>query len=164
MDNGVKENVGEVQEVGDAGRCGHRPLRDPTGEPLAEGDVGEQVLWQLMAIGFADVCSHMAVEDGALVVRDTETLSPFQAAAVASIEKTASGVKLKFYDKLKALELLGRHYGLFEPGAPSVTENNLLSVLLRRTREEMDLCDIPELQQAAEPCHDLVEPGESANL
>ena len=149
-----------LTEEEDAGRCGHRPLRDPAGEPLAEEEVGKRVLWELMAIGFADVRDFLAVEQGALVIRDTGELSHSQTAAVASMEKTGGGVKLKFYDKLKALELLGRHYGLFEGGGTGGGESNLLGALLQKTREEVETSDIPELQQAPESCHDLVEPEE----
>ena len=182
METGVKENVGAVQERwgGSSGPSGGRSLQAERGDRAvsgwqiwdgssgpsggrslqAEEEVGKRVLWELMAIGFADVRDFLAVEQGALVIRDTGELSHSQTAAVASMEKTGGGVKLKFYDKLKALELLGRHYGLFEGGGTGGGESNLLGALLQKTREEVETSDIPELQQAPESCHDLVEPEE----
>jgi len=66
---------------------------------------------------------------------------------------------VKFYDKLKALELLGKYMGLFEGklSREEKEENNLLEAILKATREEVDIHDIPELQQAAAVGHDLVE-------
>ena len=65
---------------------------------------------------------------------------------------------LKFYDKLKALELLSKLMGLFDGKSfPEQQENNLLEEILKATREEMDIHDIPELQQTADAGDDLVE-------
>lgn len=39
--------------------------------------------------------------------------------------------------------------------------NNLLEEILAATQEEVETDDIPEIQQAADACHDLVEPAGS---
>ncbi|MBR2937741.1 MAG: terminase small subunit [Oscillospiraceae bacterium] len=69
----------------------------------------ERVLQELAAIAFARVPDYMD-SDGTLKLG----LKPLQGAAIASIEKGSAGVKVKFYDKMKALELLGKHFGLSE--------------------------------------------------
>ena len=48
---------------------------------------------------------------------------------------------------MKALELLGKHFGLFE-GKESMEEqdNNLLEAILQATRQEVDIRDVSELQ------------------
>jgi len=113
-------------------------------------------LEELWGIATARVTDFMEVRDGVLTVADTEILSPRQMAAVASIERGTGGIKLKFYDKLKALELLGKYLGLFD-GGPELPPSPLLERLLEQTRKEVDTYDLPELQQTAADRHDLVE-------
>ena len=44
---------------------------------------------------------------------DTDQLSPDKRAAIAGIKEGKFGIEVKGYDKLKALELLGQHLGMF---------------------------------------------------
>lgn len=94
-----------------------------------------RILQELGHIAFANATELIAVEDGQLVVADTGTLSREQAAAIASVEKSSGGLKVKFYDKLKALELLGKAVGLFDGSVSEQTDNGLLEAILEATRE-----------------------------
>ena len=122
----------------------------------------KKVVEELAAIGFARATDFLRVSDGELTIRSTDELSKFDQAAIASMERTSSGIRLKFYDKMKALELLGKYLGMFD-GIPEETgqRNDLLEAILAATGEVISEDDIPELQQAAADCHDLVEPAGS---
>ena len=119
----------------------------------------EGIVKELAAIGFARVTDYMQIENGELKIR--EKLRSAQGAAIASIERSPTGIKVKFYDKMKALELLGKHLGLFEgkDSRGDGGDNNLLEAIIRATQEALETDDIPELQQAAAAGHDLVEPA-----
>ena len=125
----------------------------------------KQVVDELAAIGFARATNFLSVSEGELTIRNTDSLSKADQAAIASIERTTGGIKLKLYDKMKALELLGKYMGMFE-GKPEEEENrnNLLEAILAATGEEVDIGDIPEIQQAADACYDLVEPSRSYGI
>lgn len=117
----------------------------------------ERIMKELAAIAFARAPDYLVVEKGEVNLK--ERLKPLARAAVASIEKSSTGIKVKFYDKMKALELLGKLLKMFdEQGMEQQTEeNNLLEAILAATREEMDTHDIPEIQQTADAGDDLVE-------
>ena len=96
------------------------------------------VVEELAAIGFARATNFLWVSDGELTIRSTDTLSKADQAAIASVERTSNGIRLKFYDKMKALELLGKYMGMFE-GKPTEEEarNNLLEAILAATQKKL---------------------------
>jgi phage terminase small subunit len=123
---------------------------------LEGGDAGEimarrkitpqQVMEELAVIAFASVPDYLDLENGDVRLR--ENLESKQRSAIASVEKSTTGIKIKFYDKMKALELLGKHFGLFEgkENMEKSQENNLLEAILQATRQEVDTDDVSELQ------------------
>lgn len=118
-----------------------------------------EVLEQLRAIAMAKVTDVLQVREGELEIRSTDQLSRDAEAAIAAIEKTGSSLKVKFYDKLKALELLGKFLGLFDRmGADQDSDNDLIKTILDSTKGVIDTHDLPEIQQAAAAGDDLVEP------
>lgn len=112
----------------------------------------EKILQELGAIAFARTTDVLAVRDGALTVADTATLPPELACAVAAVEKGPGGIKVKLYDKLKALELLGKAVGLFDGSAQEQQENGLLEAILAATSAEY-----PVQTTATSPCGELAE-------
>ena len=118
----------------------------------------QAVLEEIKAIGLARATDLLEIQGGALVVKDTADLPSDLYPAIASIEKTSLGLKIKFYDKLKALELLGKCSGLFDEREPdSHGQTNLLQAIVVSTKEDLRYDDLPELQQAAAAGDDLVE-------
>jgi len=74
----------------------------------------DRVLEELAKIGFSNIKDYLAFEDGVLKIYNTEEIPDELAAAIGSIKETKHGTSLKLHDKLKALENLGRHLGMFK--------------------------------------------------
>lgn len=74
----------------------------------------DRVLRELAAVAFANGTDYASVVSGLVMMNDTEDLTQEQKAAIVSIKQTKEGVEVKLADKMKALELLAKHLGLFE--------------------------------------------------
>ena len=86
----------------------------------------DRVVKELARVASADAADYAQVEtrivekdDGTEVsyqtvtLKNTAELSPEQRTAIAGIKQGTNGIEVKLCDKLKALELLGRHIGMF---------------------------------------------------
>ena len=80
----------------------------------------DRVLRELAAIAFSDRTELAQVgEYGEVTFTPTEHLKDEVKKTIAGIENGKYGTKVTTYDKVKALELLGKHLGLFDgSGAP----------------------------------------------
>lgn len=74
----------------------------------------DKVLEELAAIAFARVTDYAEVKDDQVIIKDTSGLSGNQIKAIAGIKQGKFGIEVKLSDKEKALELLGRHLGMFK--------------------------------------------------
>lgn len=73
-----------------------------------------RIIEELSRIAFADPRELMRWGPGGVELAESSTLSPEAAAGVSEVSEGRGGViRLKKHDKVKALELLGRHFGLF---------------------------------------------------
>lgn len=104
----------------------------------------DRVIRELAAIAFAKATDHTRVsEDGQVEVLPTQAWPEGQARAAASIKAGRYGVTVSNYDKLKALELLGKHLGMFDGrGSLEVEENDLLERLMEGLSEEDEVSDL----------------------
>ncbi len=118
----------------------------------------QEVLRELRAIGLARATDCLCIQDNRVELR-TDALTRDQAAAIAYMERTGTGWKVKFFDKLKALELLADYLSLFQQTPETQSQRcNLLEAIVDATKEDLHTDDIPELQQTAITGNDLVEP------
>lgn len=73
----------------------------------------DAVLRELAAIGFAKATDFVQIRDSRVHLSETDSLTDEQRRAIAGIKEGKFGIELKLHDKLKALELLGQHLGMF---------------------------------------------------
>lgn len=94
----------------------------------------DKVLKELAKIGFANAtdyvnvvegeCEEYIIEDGVVVdtvvktykyveLQDTNKLPEDKRTAISEIKQGKNGIELKLHDKVKTLELIGRHLGMF---------------------------------------------------
>lgn len=73
----------------------------------------DMVIQELAAIAFARATDYAEICDDVVKIRDTKELSAMQVKAIAGIKEGKFGIELKLNDKEKALELLGRHLGMW---------------------------------------------------
>ena len=74
----------------------------------------DRVLEELAAIAFARATDYAEIKGECVRIKDTDTLDEQQIRAIAGIKEGKYGIELKLNDKEKALELLGRHLGMFK--------------------------------------------------
>jgi phage terminase small subunit len=84
----------------------------------ANGVTVERIVSELVKVAFGDLRQVMTWGPSGMALRDSEALDEKDAATVAEVSQTVSkdggSLKVKRHDKVKALELLGRHVGAFE--------------------------------------------------
>ena len=77
----------------------------------------DRVIKELAAIAFARATDYVEIRSngvcGTVVIKPTADLSDEQVRAIAGIKEGANGIEIKLNDKEKALELLGRHLGMW---------------------------------------------------
>ena len=120
----------------------------------------EAVLQELASIAFANGTDFVTVTGaGLLSVKPTSEVAKNKLPAIAGIKYSQLGIEIKLHDKVRALELLGKHLGVFATGgsAAATEENNIFEVIEQSTREEIDTNEIPEIEPPAEPGDDVVE-------
>ena len=114
----------------------------------------DRVVKELMRVAFADATNYVQVQprtivgaDGkeiviqAVVLTATAELTDEERAAISQIKQGANGIEVKMYDKLRALELLGRHIGMFNDKLElkaTVTENPFAGLSTDELRRLID--------------------------
>jgi len=93
----------------------------------------ENIITELSNIAFSDIFELIDInDDKTIILKSKEQIKQVDRKAVQSITydaKTGS-IKIKMHDKLKALELLGKHLGLFEGEKPDREQLNKLKEMI----------------------------------
>ena len=92
----------------------------------------DRVIAELAAVAFANGTDFAQIQgNGHVLFTPTDQLTTEKKRAVASIKEGQFGTEVKTYDKIRALELLGKHLGMFGDRAGAATQevNNLLDAI-----------------------------------
>ena len=75
----------------------------------------DRIVKEFQRIGFAQTTDMVTLKGGWVHIKDTDDLTPDQKAAISQIRQNKEGeIEVKFYDKLRALENLGKYLGMFD--------------------------------------------------
>ena len=81
-----------------------------------QGAIGvrqEHVVAALAAIAFADIADYVESDDTGCHLRPMSALSHTQRMAIADAKQLSNGFRLRLHNKVRALEMLARHLGLY---------------------------------------------------
>ena len=77
----------------------------------------EDVVKELAKIGFAQITDYVEVQNingfEKVIIKPTDEIEKEKIGAIAGIKEGRNGIEIKMNDKVKALELLGKHLGMF---------------------------------------------------
>lgn len=73
----------------------------------------DRVLRELAASAFFDIADYAEVTENGVTLKQTQAIPKEKRAAIVGIKEGQSGIEVKMADKLKALELIGKHLGMF---------------------------------------------------
>ena len=91
----------------------------------------EKIIDELKKIAFTDfneIASSLDNEENASIIRQFVGLEKYFP-AISQVKAVKDGVEVKFYDKLKAIELLGKYIRQQNGDEPESDFDNLISVL-----------------------------------
>lgn len=77
----------------------------------------DDVVKELAKIGFAQITDYVEVQNingfEKVIIKPTDEIEKEKIGAIARIKEGQNGIEIKMNDKVKALELLGKHLGMF---------------------------------------------------
>ena len=90
----------------------------------------DMVIKELAAIAFADRTELAKVDkNGSVRFTPTDRLPDDVKKVISGVKEGKFGTEVSSYDKVKALELLGKHLGLWEKSADNNAENDVIKVV-----------------------------------
>lgn len=103
-------------------------------------DQKKDVFEELWKIALSKPLDCLRWEDGKLELRQDIPIESIP--GIAGVERSAAGVKVKFYDKLKAIELILT----YQLGSKGPENNGLFEAILAATASDTDDSDLEELE------------------
>lgn len=117
----------------------------------------DSVVRELAAVGFASLADVCRWSGNSLEMLDSENLSHEQVASIAEVVKTTTSrggtLRIKQHSKLKALELLARHVGIFSSSSTAEDTSAMPSIDPDLAARLSDIYSMPnqEVDEEQEP-------------
>lgn len=73
-----------------------------------------KTLEEMARLAFADVGQAVSWDGEKVTLKSSDDLPPEVRAAISEVKQTKDGVAIKFHSKTAALDMLGKHFGLFK--------------------------------------------------
>lgn len=73
----------------------------------------DKVVQEIARLAFSDPRQFAEWNEKGLTLKNSSELGPNESACVESVSETKQGTSIRFHNKVKALELLAKHLGLF---------------------------------------------------
>ncbi len=102
----------------------------------------KKLIDELWGIVLAKPLDFVVWRDGKLELKELENIPKKSRGAIARIERSTTGIKVVFHDKIKAAELLLE----YDKRIPA-EKNNLLEAIVESTNGFVDTSDIEELEE-----------------
>jgi phage terminase small subunit len=99
-----------------------------------------EVIRELGRVASADITDVVTWDGNEITIKPSVALTKDQTAAIYSIKKTKGAIEVRMHPKLPALELLGKHLGIFieeNSGTTSLEEklNKVVDIYMERMRD-----------------------------
>ncbi len=112
----------------------------------------ENVLREISRIAFSDIRAVMSFDGQKVTVKASDKMHSDAAAAIQSIEQhttesersSNTTVKVKMHDKMRALDLAGRHLGMWAKGDDDEFKRMSLAELLVMVRDQLTKLEVPK--------------------
>ena len=99
----------------------------------------DKVLKELATIGFCKITDYLSVVNGSLIVKDTSEIELDRIPAISRIKPSQAGLELVFHDKVKALELIGEHLGMWKDNSVNTDALERLDSILSEMRNNANI-------------------------
>lgn len=97
----------------------------------------DRVLKEIANLAFTDRTGIVNLNNNRLIIKNFDELTPEQKACISGVKETKYGIEVTFYNKEKALEMLGRHLGMFNDKVKIDGEMTVNNPFTELTTEEL---------------------------
>ena len=80
----------------------------------------DKVVNELGYIAFSNITDYIEVKEDSITLTNWTKLSKEQTAAIESVHQTKDGYRIKLYNKPQALEMIGKHLGMYVEAKPDI--------------------------------------------